>query len=152
MVFIKMPVLRSWRIPIDGGKTLRDGKRVFGDNKTWKGFFGMIATTSVSAWLFWRGAFPLSFLRGAWLGLAYVLFELPNSFVKRRLDIQPGKNGCAIQTFFDQTDSVIGYIAFMPLVYPLSWAEAAGIFVIAGVSHYIINILLFYAKLRGQKG
>jgi len=33
----------------------------------------------------------LNALVGFALGFAYVLFELPNSFIKRRLDIAPGK-------------------------------------------------------------
>ena len=152
MVFVKLPILKSWQIPMDGGKTLKDGERIFGDNKTWKGFFGMILLTALSAWIVWNDAFSYSFLCGAWLGFAYALFELPNSFIKRRLNIQPGKNGGIIQTFFDQADSVIGYVLFMPLIYPLTWQEVLGIFVIATATHYIFNILLFFVKLRGQKG
>jgi len=152
MVFVKLPVLPSWRVPMDGGKTLRDGNRLFGDNKTWKGFFGMIVLTAFAALLVWHGAFPYSFLCGAWLGLAYVLFELPNSFVKRRLNLPPGQSGGAVQTFFDQADSVIGYLLFLPLIYPLSWQEALGVFVIATATHYLFNIILFHMKLRGQKG
>ena len=48
MVFVKAHGSARLR-PIDGGVLLRDGKRLFGDNKTWKGFFGMIAITAV--WL-----------------------------------------------------------------------------------------------------
>ncbi|MCL2826371.1 MAG: CDP-archaeol synthase [Eggerthellaceae bacterium] len=152
MVFVKLPVLRSLQVPMDGGRVLKDGRRIFGDNKTWKGFFGMIVLSALSAWAFWRGAFPYPYLCGAWLGLAYVLFELPNSFIKRRLDISAGKNGGVVQTFFDQADSVIGYILFLPLVYPETLIEAAGIFVIATATHYVVNIALFFVKLRGQKG
>ena len=152
MVFVKLPILRSWQIPMDGGKTLRDGKRLFGDNKTWKGFFGMIVFSALAALAFWRQAFALPFLCGAWVGLAYVLFELPNSFIKRRLNREQGKNGGIVQTFFDQADSVIGYILFLPLIYPLTLAEAAGILVIATATHYVFNVLLYLLKLRGQKG
>lgn len=152
MVFVKLPILKSWQIPMDGGKTLKDGKRIFGDNKTWKGFFGMIALTALSALIFWHNAFQYSFFCGACLGFAYVLFELPNSFIKRRLNIQSGKNGGTVQTFFDQADSVIGCVLFLPLIYPVTLQEAIGILVIGTATHYIFNILLFFAKLRGQKG
>lgn len=152
MVFVKLPILKSWQVPMDGGRTLGDGKRIFGDNKTWKGFFGMIVLTGLSALLFWRGTFKFSFLCGAWLGFGYVLFELPNSFVKRRLGLPSGKNGGVIQTFFDQADSVIGCVLLMPLIYPLTWLEGVGIFVIATATHYVVNVLLFLFKLRGQKG
>jgi len=152
MVFVKLPILKSWQVPMDGGKTLKDGRRVFGDNKTWKGFFGMIALTELSAWIFWRNTVIFKPLFGAWLGFAYVLFELPNSFIKRRLGMESGKNGGIIQTFFDQADSVIGYTLFLAVFYPLSWYEIAGLIVIGTVTHYIFNILLFFVKLRGQKG
>ena len=152
MVFIKLPILKSWRIPIDGGKTLNDGKRIFGDNKTWKGFIGMIALTALSAWLFWHGTFQYSYLYGAWLGFAYVLFELPNSFVKRRLGKEAGKNGGALQTFVDQADSAIGYTLFFAIIYRLSWYEIIGMIIIATAAHYIFNNLLFFVNLRGQKG
>ena len=152
MVFIKLPILKSWQIPIDGGKTLGDGKRIFGDNKTWKGFFGMIILTALSALLFWHNTVQYSYLRGAWLGFAYVLFELPNSFIKRRLNIQSGKNGGVVLTFFDQADSAIGYALFMLLIYPLTLIEWLSMVSIAIATHYIFNVLLFYLKLRGQKG
>ena len=150
MVFVKLPILKSWRIPMDAGKTL-GGKRIFGDNKTWKGFAGMIALTALFAWLCWGRALA-SVWQGALLGFAYVLSELPNSFIKRRLGIQSGKNGGIVQTFFDQADSVIGCIVFYPIFHPLNWKEVLGIFIIATATHYVFNVLLFYLKLKGQKG
>ena len=155
MIFMKLPILNSWRFPMDARKTFR-GKRIFGDNKTWKGFSGMIFFTALSGLLFWSlfdpSRFLFNLLRGAWIGFAYVLFELPNSFIKRRLNISSGKNGGLVQTFFDQSDSVFGIVLLYPLVYPLTWKEALGIFVILTTSHYLINILLFYLKLKNQKG
>ena len=47
MAFVKAPLLVGLSRPMDGGVVLRDGKRLFGDNKTWKGFFGMIALTAI---------------------------------------------------------------------------------------------------------
>jgi len=151
MIFMKLPVLQSWRFPMDARKTFR-GKRIFGDNKTWKGFSGMIVFTAVSGWLFWGITNPFNLLRGAWIGFAYVLFELPNSFIKRRLNIASGKNGGFLQTLFDQSDSVFGIILLYPLIYPLTLKEALGILVILTTTHYLINILLFYLKLKNQKG
>lgn len=152
MVLIKLPILKSWQVPMDGGKTLKDGRRVFGDNKTWKGFFGMIMLTALSAWACWHSAFAYSLLCGAWLGLAYALFELPNSFIKRRLGLQAGKSGGIIQTFFDQADSAIGYALFLAIIYPLFWYEILSLIVIATATHYFFNILLYFLRLRGQMG
>ena len=99
MIFVKSKWLSSWYIPIDNKKILADGRRLFGDNKTWKGFIGMIILTAA-----WTGVLRIYpdknmlpkqnwwfYYFGAMLGLAYVLFELPNSFIKRRLNIPPEK-------------------------------------------------------------
>ena len=42
-----LPGLR--RLPIDGGLTFR-GRRLFGDNKTWRGAVVTITTTTLTAW------------------------------------------------------------------------------------------------------
>ena len=38
MIFCKLKILKSMQVPMDGGRVMRDGNRIFGDNKTWKGF------------------------------------------------------------------------------------------------------------------
>jgi len=48
MVFVKTLFFKRLDRPMDGGLLLRDGKRLFGDNKTWKGFIGMIVITLLS--------------------------------------------------------------------------------------------------------
>ena len=136
MIFVK---LIKRRTPIN--------PRLFGENKTWQGFFGMIVLSGLSAWIIWG-----NFYHGALLGFAYVLFELPNSFIKRRLGIKPGATGGVIQTFFDLADSAIGCILFFWLIYPLTWLEAISVFIVSITTHYIINILLYFSKLKNQKG
>ena len=57
MVVIKLPIFQFLNRPIDGGLTLSDGKRLFGDNKTWKGFVSMPLGTAISFMgfeLYWR--------------------------------------------------------------------------------------------------
>ena len=44
MIWCKSDLARCLKIPMDRNIILRDGKRLFGDNKTWKGFFGMIVS------------------------------------------------------------------------------------------------------------
>ncbi|MET0658095.1 MAG: CDP-archaeol synthase [Steroidobacteraceae bacterium] len=71
--------------PLDCGCTLCDGRRLFGDHKTWRGLIaGTVATAVVGpllgiAW-FVAGAFGLSSL------MAHAL----SSAVKRRLRLRPG--------------------------------------------------------------
>lgn len=173
MVYVKLPVHRGLRVPMDGGRTWRDGRRLFGDNKTWKGFFGMIAFTA-----FWLGAFealagavpqvariaPFPFeawrfpwngwLFGAWWGLGYVLFELPNSFLKRRLGIPAGQNAPGGRGFLfgllDQADSVIGCTIFLLFFFHPGWGMALGIVVVGTAVHYLTNVGLWMAGLKRQ--
>jgi CDP-2,3-bis-(O-geranylgeranyl)-sn-glycerol synthase len=92
----------SWKLPIDGGHTL-GGKRVFGDSKTWRGVavavIGSVAMVLVQKYVFidvaanvvvidYARVNPIIF--GGTMGLLAMIGELPNSFVKRRLGIEPG--------------------------------------------------------------
>jgi hypothetical protein len=121
------PGLRA--MPIDGGATFR-GRRVFGDNKTWRGAVVTIATVTASAWalaglndccIHLPTLVPLAELHpAAWgclLGTGYIVGELPNSFAKRQLDIGPGASGqgFAGRVFWvvDQLDSLAGMLLFV---------------------------------------
>ncbi len=175
MVLIKLPVLNSLLAPVDAGITLKDGKRLFGDNKTWKGFISMplgglvgFGLNSVlgdysdtvhnltivgpesggianNAWIF-----------GAFLGLGYVVAELPNSFIKRRIDIAPGanKDGWVGKTFLvvDQVDSSVGCAIAMAVVLPMTSLDVVVLAAIGGIVHYVANILLYFAGLKKQMG
>ncbi len=174
MVFVKTPVLHTLAVPIDKGKTLGDGHRLFGDNKTWKGFWGMIIFTGIATWLLLQYATPvyrsinsalvpppdsswwLPFGYGAVLGLFYVLFELPNSFIKRRIGIAPGKNGQGMVkylfVFIDQADSVLGCALALLLFCNISVPDFFMLIFIGTAVHYFVNLLLYLGKLKSQAG
>lgn len=122
-----LPGLR--RLPIDGGATFR-GKRLFGANKTWRGAFVTIATMTLAAWALaalheccWHLPTLVPFAEthpAAWgllLGTGYIVGELPNSFLKRQLDIGPGESGSGLagRCFWvvDQLDSLVGMLVFV---------------------------------------
>ena len=125
VVVIQSGLLRPLAIPIDGGAIWR-GRPVFGSNKTWRGLVVMAGLTALAmrgqAELARRshriaGVTSVDFQRvnpwpaGAVYGLGYTVGELPNSFVKRRLGIEPGGHSPSIghwQYIIDQTDSVLG--------------------------------------------
>ena len=48
MIFVKLPIFSGLSKTIDRGRCLSDGKRLFGDNKTWKGFLGMVALGGIA--------------------------------------------------------------------------------------------------------
>lgn len=175
MIYVKLPPVRRRNAPMDGYRTANDGKRILGDHKTWQGFIGMIFFTGlwmvVLVWICshldwgrdmaivdysqWR--FPMeAIVYGCLLGFGYVLFELPNSYIKRRLNIAPGKNASGwkgrIFLFVDQADSVLGCMVFMMLFYRPSVREAMLLFAIGVGIHYVINILLFLVGLKDQAG
>lgn len=173
MVYVNLPVHEGLGAPMDGGRRWRDGGRILGDNKTWKGFLGMIVFTAlwlglfevlaktlepvagVAPFPFREWSFPLNgWLFGAWWGLGYVLFELPNSFVKRRLGIAPGQNASGLRGFafglVDQADSVVGCTLFLLAFYHPGWGTALMIVVVGTLVHYLTNVGLYVARLKKQ--
>ena len=171
MVFCSTALCKKLEKPLDCGKCLKDGKRLFGDNKTFKGLVGYVVIGIITT-VFWGGInylFPAiveknfiyvnhnntviyNVLIGALLGLAYAIFELPNSYLKRRFDVVPGKTSKGIMKYLfillDQGDSVIGCVLVIVLVYPMPvWMYL--LYVLLGmVTHFVINIFLYIFKLR----
>jgi CDP-2,3-bis-(O-geranylgeranyl)-sn-glycerol synthase len=152
------PVLRyGWlpRLcrPVDGGATLF-GRRVFGDNKTWRGAIvmaaGVLAATLLlsSSKAYWsrlpaelQHIGPL--LTGVLLGLGTILGELPGSLVKRQLGIAPGEQQGtllgALLSLWDQGDFVFGIWVLLLPVWRMPLAEAALAFVVVAAAHLALS-------------
>ena len=172
MVWCKVKVCDFLKKPIDFGKNFPDGKRIFGDNKTFKGFVGMIFLGIIFSLLwgfvsenntfiyehnyFYRNyeSSPVyNILTGALSGIAYALFELPNSFIKRRLDITPGKNDIKglkkiFFIFFDQADSVFGCVLVVCIFCPLPIWYYFVYVIVGALTHIVFNMLLYFCHLR----
>lgn len=170
MVFTKTPLYKNHRAPMDGGKLWRDGKRILGDNKTWIGFSSMVALTAASqvAWGKYcavqglnalhdiyrvRENTPgLNLVSGTLYGLAYAACELPNSFIKRRLDIRPGKTerGAAGRAFFvvDQIDSLLGVVLVLKAFSGISWARYLQYICLGAGTHVGVNFALYKLHIR----
>ncbi len=171
MAVVKKDLFKRLRRPIDGGRRYR-GEFLFGPNKTWRGFFvmtllagllgllqgalfGGFALSSGLAYMDFRpaGSVPAGYLvLNLFLGAAYILAELPNSFVKRRLRIPAGKaaKGGLGKLFvvIDQADSVVLPLLAAGLLFPLGWT-----LVIAGIAaltllHLLLNGTLYLAGVR----
>lgn len=160
MLVVKLNLFQFLAHPIDFRQKYK-GKRIFGDNKTIRGIFFMVLFSVILCYVLSYSTFYLNndyilydfkkyppYLYGVLLGLGYSLFELPNSFVKRQLNIESGKRGSILNILSDQADSVIGcYI----LIYP--FIEASFSFIIAGIVlftaiHLLFNFLLFVIGIR----
>lgn len=170
MVWCKLPIFKFLKIPMDNNKCFFDGKRLFGDNKTWKGFCGYIFLNLVISvmWGYLCSLFQLNHfnyfyinydncllynvLIGLLLGLGYALFELPNSFVKRRLDIEPGKTIGGLKKiifiFLDQADSVFGCCLVVWFFYDLGLSLYLIYVLVGAFTHIVFNMFLYFLKLR----
>jgi hypothetical protein len=89
---------------------------------------------------------------GAILGGGYVAGELPNSFVKRRLEIAPGAAAPgklrALFWILDQLDSLVGILAFMSVVWVPPLAIVA---LLVGVTLCIHPTMALLMVARGLK-
>jgi CDP-diglyceride synthetase len=164
--FDLLPRLR--RSPMDFGLTFR-GRRVFGDNKTWRGAFVTIGTTTLSAWVLagvstccWHlpeltpfaSAHPLAW--GLMLGTGYIVGELPNSFAKRQLGIAPGASGQGpegrVFWVVDQIDSLIGILIAISPVWQPSLALLVAIVAIMLVAHPVSAWIMMQFGLKDRVG
>jgi CDP-2,3-bis-(O-geranylgeranyl)-sn-glycerol synthase len=152
---LRFDLLRALKRPLDGGATL-GGRRVLGDNKTWRGALCMtagvvLATVALWQWDWWRDQLPDAVagssppLVGLLIGLGTVGGELPNSCLKRRLGIAPGARrhspvGVALAVL-DQGDLVIGiWVALLPIWVMPVWLAAVAFAAVAAI-HAAINVI-----------
>jgi hypothetical protein len=134
--------IRALRKPVDAGRTFR-GRRLFGDNKTWRGFVvavgGCILAVvlerelPIPRWLCvvdYSSVEPVSF--GAAMGLGAMLGELPNSFVKRQIGIPPGGTARGVRRvvfyLWDQLDLLSGAWPVLSI-----WVKPSVVLVVASV-------------------
>jgi hypothetical protein len=89
---------------------------------------------------------------GTVMGVAYMLFELPNSFIKRRLEIPDGKTerGVKGKIFFviDQLDSMFGVILVLVVVSKISLLQYINYVLLGGLTHICVNLVLYKLKIR----
>jgi len=152
---LRFDLLPTLDRPIDGGATLR-GRRLLGDNKTWRGalvmFLGVLsAALLLSLWpAYWdalpdgiRDAGPAAF--GALVGIGTVAGELPNSFLKRRLGIAPGatrrSQAGVLLALLDQGDVVLGIWVALLTIWVMTPAEAVAAFAAVAAVHLVTNFV-----------
>lgn len=153
---------RRLSIPLDGGLRIR-GRRVFGENKTVRGFVVMIPAAAVAFGALFvivsttapsvaGSLWPISALQytalGAWAGVGFMLGELPNSFIKRQLDVAPGqpprgRSAALISFIVDRLDSIVGMLLAITLVVPTSWTTWLFVILIGPAIHLAFSVLLF---------
>jgi len=161
---LALDLFKSLKWPLDGGATI-GGRRVFGDNKTWRGAIFMVAGPALAAlaltrWPAFRDALPDTvadappLLWGALVGLGLVVGELPNSFLKRRLDIAPGTQrrgaGGIALIVLDQADLVPGVWLCLAPVYVMPVLTALVAFAAVTAVHLLINVIGYAIGARSS--
>ena len=170
MIFTKTNIYKKHCYPIDCYKTLKDNKRIFGDNKTIIGFFSMIFFCTLfqiicgflynflniicnnDLYINNQNTLLFNSIIGFLFGFTYVICELPNSFIKRRLNIECGKtNKGIIGTLFfliDQIDSLLGVMFILFLFSNISFLKYIGYVLLGGLTHIFVNLILYIVKVR----
>lgn len=162
---------RRFGKPLDGGRTFR-GQRIFGDNKTWRGFVVMIPATGLAfvsmGWINRRlsttalpgtflaetidGLWPIEWwqygLLGCWAGFGFMLAELPNSFLKRQWKVQPGETpqqpwARRICFVLDQVDSVCGALLAISMFVAVPFLTWIILLLAGTLIHWLFNVVLF---------
>ncbi|MDR2719662.1 MAG: CDP-2,3-bis-(O-geranylgeranyl)-sn-glycerol synthase [Nitrososphaerota archaeon] len=141
------PVLVGGGVKIDFGKNFIDGKRLFGNNKTFRGFFfGWIVGLSVGLVDCYFFNFPLLF--AALTPFGALLGDLTAAFLKRRLNIAPG----GMLPIVDQIDFVVGAILFsLPLSligWTIGWEVAVAVLLFTPPIHLFTNFCAYKLKLK----
>ncbi len=129
---------------------------LFGANKTWRGFILVPVFNVVFLLLFnsilnlkLTNAIPLGFF----LGLAYVAFELPNSFIKRKWNIKAGETYANKNYFFmliDKMDSAFGVTLVYYLLSSITITEALVLMLISSLTHIVMSLILVFTKIKAS--
>ena len=140
-----VPVLAGGGTKMDFGKNFFDGKRLFGNNKTFRGFFfGWAVGAAVGLVESFVFGFPLLFC--LLIPLGALLGDLFGAFLKRRLGIAPG----GLLPVVDQIDFVIGAIVFSLPLGLIGWELAATIMILTPPIHLFTNFLAYKLKLKNN--
>ena len=138
------PVLAGGGTKMDFDKNFVDGKRIFGNNKTFRGFFfgwaiGMLVG-SIEYVVF--PGFPVLFIVLTPLGA--LLGDLAGAFLKRRIGIAPG----GLLPIVDQIDFVVGALVFALPLMIVYWQLAVTVLLITPPIHLFTNFVAYKMKLK----
>ncbi len=150
------PVVLRGKTPIDMGQKMKDKNRIFGENKTIKGFlFAIAAGTIVSALtalllpqVFSQLSFNEKIALGFLLSLGAMLGDLIGSFVKRRIGMQSGQESPIMdKILFAITALIVAYPIYNGKI-ALGILDATIILILTYFLHIVFNRIAHAAKLK----
>jgi hypothetical protein len=149
MIVVKKDYLKDLSIPIS--------LKLFGANKTLRGFIVLPVLSGSLAYLnalvFDSSHITDSYalFLGVGLGIAYMVFELPNSYVKRKLGIAQGeysKSHKVLQLLIDKVDSLLGVFVFYYFATSVPFITILVLFLAAFLIHISLSYLLVVLKIK----
>jgi CDP-2,3-bis-(O-geranylgeranyl)-sn-glycerol synthase len=153
--------------PIDGGRKLGDGNRLFGNGKTWRGFIigslvgagigiiqGLASVYIIQAFNIYSPLdsyyyiLPTTAAQGAllgfFLGAGALIGDICGSFIKRRLKIKRGNPA----PLLDQLDFVIVSLIFASLIVTIPLNLILLIIIITVFLHLGTNIIAYLLGIK----
>src|SRR6267143_762118 len=113
---------------------------------------------SLPAWI-GAGMWDLSAERYAFLGftsgLAFMVAELPNSFLKRQLGVAPGmaprgRGLAAVFFIVDRVDSVLGVLLALTLMVPVPVQTWVWVLLLGPGVHWLFSAWLYRLKVKAR--
>lgn len=139
------PVIVGGGLPLDFGKNFIDGRRIFGKNKTFRGFFfGLIVGFLIGLIEVLGFRYPILFAVLSPLGA--LLGDLAGAFLKRRLNIAPG----GLLPIVDQVDFVVGAILFTLPLNIITVETAISMLIVTPPIHLLTNFGAYKLKLKSN--
>jgi len=141
--------------PVDFKETVF-GKRIFGDNKTWRGFLfgvvGAILVALVQYWLDKVNIIVIGELDGFWqfilfgflAGFGALLGDSAESFIKRQLAIGSGHPLIPL----DQIDYLVGYLVLTSFLIAWSWSEIIFVLLCGIMLNPLANTIAYLLKIK----
>jgi hypothetical protein len=168
VLWLKSRLSAPFRRPLDSGRHWR-GRPLLGRNKTLAGLMVMPPATGLCfaavgslrphlpAWLeagTWNLPLAAYATLGFTAGLAFMLAELPNSFLKRRLGIGAGEAAPQglrrwLLMALDRCDSTFGVLVVLTLAVPMTAATWLWVLLMGPAVHALFSLWL---RILGVKG
>ncbi len=165
ILVLKLKLFKFLDIPLDLGKSI-NGKRIFGDNKTFKGVAIMVSVAilvSNALYLLYKNGYApyigsifseSPIFIGTIYSFSYIAGELINSFIKRQMNISSGKISYSkfrnFQAFFDLSDGIIVVVLVLIIFTSVStdYLLAAGF--IGIFLHYLTDVFMNRLGLKQE--
>lgn len=134
------------RHPIDFGRSFVDGRRIFGDGKTFEGFAIGVLAGSTIGWLPNLAYQVLTPLDAAVMSASALLGDLLGAFIKRRLCMPRGYPAFPL----DQLDFLLMALLVYSLYHSLSLFVIAFAVVVTPLIHRATNIAAYRLRLKKE--